>query len=113
MIGITTYTADARWGVWDLPGSLAPLGYVNAVSRAGGEPVLLPSIGSDAQVGADLIDGLIACGGPDIAPGRYGQAPRRETGQPDPSRHQYESTLVDLALARGAATPGHLQGHAV
>ena len=42
IIGITTYAERARWGVWDTPTALVPLAYVDAVSRAGGRPLLVP-----------------------------------------------------------------------
>ena len=32
VIGITTYAEQARWGAWDLPAALLPLGYVQAVA---------------------------------------------------------------------------------
>jgi gamma-glutamyl-gamma-aminobutyrate hydrolase PuuD len=42
VIGITTYVASARCAAWDMPVALLPAGYVEAASRAGGRPVLLP-----------------------------------------------------------------------
>ncbi|MGE6840951.1 gamma-glutamyl-gamma-aminobutyrate hydrolase family protein, partial [Streptomyces niveus] len=43
LIGVSTYLeTSARWGVWDLPSALLPLGYPRLVQRAGGVAVLLP-----------------------------------------------------------------------
>ena len=42
LIGLSTYREQARWGVWDQPADLLPTQYADAVTRAGGVPVLLP-----------------------------------------------------------------------
>jgi putative glutamine amidotransferase len=43
IIGITTYVEPATWGVWrDLPTTLVPHDYTEAVTQAGGRPVLIP-----------------------------------------------------------------------
>ena len=44
LVGITTYTEPARWGVWDEPAVLLPRTYADLVAAAGGTPVLLPPL---------------------------------------------------------------------
>ncbi|MDR6867370.1 putative glutamine amidotransferase [Microbacterium resistens] len=78
VIGITTYRQRASWGTWtDVPADLLPSDYAQAVEQAGGVPVLLPPVASDAAAAAvlDRLDGLLIAGGADINPSRYGQQP--------------------------------------
>jgi putative glutamine amidotransferase len=74
IIGITTYVEPATWGVWrDLPTTLLPHNYVEAVTLAGGRAVLLPP--DDGDVDADVLrtlDGLVLSGGADLDPAFYG-----------------------------------------
>jgi len=56
LIGLTSYLVPARFGVWDTEAALLPAVYVDAVTRAGGRPVLLPPVGTwDAAEVADLV----------------------------------------------------------
>ncbi len=58
VIGISAYSEQARWGVWDLPATLLPQSYADQVAVAGGAPVLLPPVqGIEAAVAS--LDGLI------------------------------------------------------
>jgi putative glutamine amidotransferase len=115
LIGITTYSALARWGVWNLPATLTPDAYVRAVADAGGTPVLLPALPEDDAsdlVGAMIepLQGLILCGGPDIAPGRYGALPSADTGAADELRDAFEHRLLDAASARAVPVLGICRG---
>ncbi len=100
VIGIVTAIEQARWGVWDSQAALSPVGYRNAVQRAGGLVILIPP---DPQLVADpdqmleLLDGLLLAGGSDIGPSRYGRAAHPETSGIVPERD-----AVELALVRGA-----------
>src|SRR6266498_3608214 len=49
VVGVSTYLESAQWGVWSRPAALLPMAYVNAVSAAGGIPVLLPPSASGAD----------------------------------------------------------------
>ena len=72
IIGITAYVVPATWGVWnDLPSTLVPHDYVEAVTLAGGRAVLLPPDDQDAGV-LRALDGLVLAGGPDVDPALYG-----------------------------------------
>ncbi|MBB4660551.1 gamma-glutamyl-gamma-aminobutyrate hydrolase family protein [Conexibacter arvalis] len=110
LIGITTYRADARWGVWELPAALTPWAYVEAVADAGGAPVLLPPAGAPAEALVERLDGLLLCGGPDIAPARYGTDADARTGPLDLPRDEHELALIAAARARELPLLGICRG---
>ncbi len=98
-IGITTYWQPAAWGVWDRAVALVPAAYIRAVDDAGGTALLLPPVGTDANV-LSLLDGLVVIGGSDVDPSYYGAAPHpRTVSQPERDEH-------DLALTRAALAAG-------
>ena len=97
IIGITTYVAQARWGAWDQPAALTPLGYVDSTVAAGGRPVLLPPVGGSVTETLALLDGIVFVGGPDLDPVLYGVEPDPETTDLRPDRD-----AAELALMRGA-----------
>jgi gamma-glutamyl-gamma-aminobutyrate hydrolase PuuD len=99
LIGITSYREQARWGTWDVAAVLLPAAYPDAVSDAGGEPVLLPTGTSSADVVARL-DGLVLAGGADIDPAQYDQPPGAHTTVVRPDRDDTELTLLETALER-------------
>ncbi|PZQ89769.1 MAG: gamma-glutamyl-gamma-aminobutyrate hydrolase [Leifsonia xyli] len=103
LIGLTTYLEQAQTGVWDVPAAFLPKVYFEAVSRAGGIPVLLPPQPVDASIAAtvlDALDGLIVTGGKDVDPARYGQAPHPATDEPRPERDAWEDALLTAAIER-------------
>ncbi len=83
-----------------------PANYSSAVHRAGGVPWLLPVFspgGADEELVGhylDRIDGLLLSGGPDLAPGHFGEEPHRELGQVSPERDEVELLLARMALKR-------------
>ncbi|MEU4156641.1 gamma-glutamyl-gamma-aminobutyrate hydrolase family protein [Actinoplanes sp. NPDC026670] len=109
IIGITSYVLPASWGVWtDLPTTLVPYDYTEAVRLAGGRAVILPPDDLDADV-LDRIDGLLLAGGADIQPSLYGQEPGPHTVfQPD--RDAGELTLLRGALDRDLPILGVCRG---
>jgi putative glutamine amidotransferase len=110
VVGITTYRADARWGVWQLPAALTPWAYVNALTLAGGAPLLLPPAPSHVDELVERIDGLIVCGGPDISPQLYG-SPTADDCQPsDDLRDTHEFRLIGAAMAAGVPMLGVCRG---
>ena len=121
VIGITTYVAPARWGPWDMPAALVPLGYVSAVAAAGGQPVLIPPSPPSPAPGPDdgggapaevlaAVDGLIFCGGPDLDPAHYGQDRAEQTVHLAPERDVPELALIRAALDGGVPMLGICRG---
>ncbi|WP_283137341.1 gamma-glutamyl-gamma-aminobutyrate hydrolase family protein [Rhizohabitans arisaemae] len=97
VIGITAYIESARFTVWDTQATLLPHRYVDQVSRAGGQPVLLPPIGEPAGL-VDRLDGLILAGGGDVDPARYGAEVHEQTDYIRRFRDESEFSLVEAAL---------------
>jgi len=77
---------------------LVPLGYVDAVSAAGGRPIVLPPLPCAVDETLGALDGLILCGGPDLDPALYGQQPVPATTAVTPERDAAELALVRAAL---------------
>jgi putative glutamine amidotransferase len=74
--------------------------YLHAVVRAGGIPVMLPSLGLPSnEVGMtfDILDGLVLTGGGDIDPGCYRKPPHPQNYDIDPQRDSLELALVRWA----------------
>ena len=77
--------------------------YTNAITRAGGLPVILPTV-SDPAVARDLLeqlDGIVFSGGEDVDPSRYGEEVWNETVYVDAVRDRSDSLLARAALASG------------
>lgn len=113
VIGLTTYLEQSKTGVWDVPASFLPKVYFDAVNRAGGIAVLIPPQtvnASDAERILDSLDGLIICGGKDVDPARYGQAPHPTTDEPRRDRDALEDALLTAALARNLPFLGICRG---
>jgi putative glutamine amidotransferase len=73
--------------------------YVDAVVRAGGLPLILPTLQpEDAAEVVAVLDGLLLTGGGDVSPQNYGAEVAPETYGEDPARDAWE-----LALVRAAA----------
>ena len=110
VIGLTSYVARARWGVWDQDAALLPWSYVRSVLRAGGVPVLLPPLPGAIEAALPRIDGLLLTGGPDVAPDRYGQDAGPDTQLPQPDRDDAETALLAEAVAAGMPVLGICRG---
>ncbi|MEV7603402.1 gamma-glutamyl-gamma-aminobutyrate hydrolase family protein [Kitasatospora sp. NPDC089797] len=110
LIGISSYQDTAAWSVWNQPAALLPQTYVDAVTRAGGTPVLLPPQPGAAGDLVDALDGLVLAGGPDLDPARYAAAPHPRTGPPHHARDDWESRLLHAALARDLPLLGVCRG---
>ena len=100
MIGITTYVTRAQWSYWDEEAVLVPAAYVQALSRAGGRPVLIPPSEHGIEETLDAVDGLVFSGGSDLDPDLYDQEPHDETFGVVPERDRAELALLEAALAR-------------
>jgi putative glutamine amidotransferase len=109
VIGISSYSQQARWGRWDDPAVLLPRRYVDKVTMAGGLPVLVPPIEGAAALLARL-DGLILSGGSDVDAARYGAPPDPAAGPFYPARDSAELDLCRHALASGLPLFGICRG---
>jgi putative glutamine amidotransferase len=107
-IGITTYTEDARWGTRAGHVTLLPTAYAEAVNRAGGRAVLIPTDDPDADT-LDRLDALVLAGGSDVEPARYGQPPHPTSAWYE-ARDEAEFVLLRAALARDLPVLGVCRG---
>jgi putative glutamine amidotransferase len=100
LIGISCYVERARWGVWDRPAALVPLGYVRAVQSAGGRPLLIPPSIEGVDETLDGLGGIVFSGGADLDPSLYGSARAPQTTEVRPDRDRGELPLMQRALER-------------
>lgn len=109
LIGITADTlADLnRDGLWNTGD------YFRAVQAAGGMPVLLPYLATEADAAELLnrLDGILFSGGPDVDPLIYGEQPHERNGAIAPERDTTELLLAKLALERDMPILGICRGH--
>lgn len=87
--------------------------YTNAITRAGGLPVILPTV-SDPAVARDLLeqlDGIVFSGGEDVNPSRYGEEVWNETVYVDSIRDNSDFLLAEAALASGKPILAICRGH--
>ncbi|MDH6574533.1 gamma-glutamyl-gamma-aminobutyrate hydrolase family protein [Kitasatospora sp. MAP5-34] len=110
LVGITSYLEEAAWGVWRQPAALLPQSYLNAVSRSGATPVLLPPQTGDTGRLLDRLDGLVIAGGSDIDPARYGAPAHPLTDLPHELRDAWEFDLLRGALDRDLPLLGVCRG---
>jgi putative glutamine amidotransferase len=109
LIGISSYSQQARWGAWDDQAVLLPRRYADKVAQAGGTPVLLPPL-SGIEHALPRLDGLVLSGGGDIDPARYAAARDRETGPASDHRDAAELALCRAALELGLPLLGICRG---
>jgi putative glutamine amidotransferase len=76
------------------------VGYTEAVTRAGGLPVLLPPNGSPPEETLQLLDGMILSGGGDIDPALHGGSHHPSVYLVTPERDRFELALTRRALRR-------------
>jgi putative glutamine amidotransferase len=110
IIGISTYVEPASFGVWrQVPCTLIPHAYVEAVTLAGGRAVLLPPDEGDDDGVLDILDGLVLAGGADVDPSLYG-APADPRTVIRPDRDGAELALLRGALDRDLPVLGVCRG---
>lgn len=81
--------------------------YIDQIERAGGVPVLLP--GSDPSI-LEVIDGLVICGGGDIAPAEYGKKNTGLSENIDPDADHRDINFARRAKELGLPTLGVCRG---
>ncbi|MDT7786412.1 MAG: putative glutamine amidotransferase [Pseudonocardiales bacterium] len=98
LIGISTYLERTRFGLWDVEAAVLYRGYLDCVVKAGGNPVMLPPVGTWTAETIGFLDGLVIAGGADVDPATYGAEPHELTGEPRRDRDDSEFALVEAAL---------------
>ena len=74
--------------------------YIDAVTRAGGEPVLLEQATDldSAKAALDTVDALILTGGEDVDPSYYNEEPDPMLEEPNPARDTSDYWMMTAAL---------------
>jgi putative glutamine amidotransferase len=87
------------------------LPYLQAVERAGGLPVALPPLNSDAvRPLLSRLSGVCLSGGPDLDPSFYGAEPHPELGPREPELDAFELAVAREADALGIPVLGICRG---
>lgn len=96
MVGITCARTSAG------ADRLAP-SYTEAIRKAGGIPVILPTLSTDQEADALLerLDGIVFSGGEDVHPSWYGEEILNETVAIDSVRDHSDSLLARAVLRSG------------
>ncbi len=110
VIGISSYLEPASYGVWNRDAVLLPRTYPDAILRAGGIPVVLPSVGDGQAELVERIDGLVLAGGADLDPSRYRQTAHPETLGVRRDRDAFEFPLLAAALEADLPVLGVCRG---
>lgn len=95
LVGVSGYCDPARWDIWEMPATLVPQRYVEAIVAAGGIAVVLPPTGMEPAI-LDRLDGLVLTAGPDVDPVHYGAAPHPKS-ELRPGRDEPELALLQAA----------------
>lgn len=74
--------------------------YFRAIDRAGGAPILIPSLAEPEHLSSifEACDGLLLSGGEDVEPSHYGETPQPELQKTNPTRDKCERQLLEWAL---------------
>ena len=100
-IGITAFIADLDYGYGRETLHAVPDDYVKAIWEAGGLPILLPILPSEASAAlVDSVDGLLLTGGGDVDPTLYGERASEPLRDVDPRRDSIESGIVHRSIDR-------------
>lgn len=110
LVGLTTYGERAQMLAWDTEFAMLQRTYVDAMFRAGGQPVLLPPVPDGAARLVGTIDALVVTGGADIEPSAYGEEQHEETIGTRPERDAWELALVRHAIDAGMPLFGVCRG---
>lgn len=86
--------------------------YVRGVMRAGGAPILVPSVDDTAALEAILAvaHGVLLTGGGDVLSLAYGEEPHPRSGYQDPDRDAMELMVARRAIERGIPVLGVCRG---
>lgn len=91
--------------------AFAPRPAIEAVVKAGGVPVIFPSVDPEDVVDyLPLFDGVAFLGGADVDPTFFGEEPHEKLGLTYRKRDLFEIELLKQALAKGKAIFGICRG---
>ncbi|SDM69715.1 putative glutamine amidotransferase [Fictibacillus solisalsi] len=91
--------------------SILNLAYSKAIIKAGGLPILLPSVDREAAYKSlALCDGLLLPGGDDIDPFFFGEEPVQSLGKVNPQQDDYEIGVLNEALEQNKPVLGICRG---
>lgn len=111
-IGITSnyQTKDVEQ---DIPVIRVQSNYTNAVAMAGGLPVPMVSLPGNgcAMDYAEMIDGLLLTGGPDMNPARWGEEPHESIRPLPRERDDFDMEVLQAVLEMGKPVFGICLGH--
>jgi putative glutamine amidotransferase len=108
LIGVTTSELRPKEQVHPIPEGEPPavemvlgITYLNGIQAAGGLPVVIPPLETDAIEGLlDRVDGICLSGGPDLDPALYAAEPHPELGPIEPALDRIELDVAARADAR-------------
>jgi putative glutamine amidotransferase len=100
LIGVTGHRHRADGGRSQLVSAVEA--YLQAISAAGGIPVILPPLegAEEAEAIQARVDGVLFTGGRDIDPRHFGETVLNETVHVEPDRDAFELPLTRAAVAR-------------
>lgn len=109
VIGAVPLVDHKLESLWMLPG------YFDAVSEAGGVPVMLPLTDDPEALSRalDVVDGAVVTGGQDVGPALYGEKGTDAAalcGELCPERDAMEALLVPMLVERDVPTLGICRG---
>ena len=86
--------------------------YFEAIKEAGGIPIMLPLLSDEETIQkcADICEGFLFTGGPDIAPERYGETPVNQSVVTFPPRDELEMAMLEAAENSGKPILGICRG---
>lgn len=86
--------------------------YLKALMAAGAIPVILPltSCVSDLKQFADILDGFLFTGGPDVHPFLFGEETQAHCGSVSPERDQMELALLPIVMETAKPILGICRG---
>jgi putative glutamine amidotransferase len=113
-IGLVADRREASFGAWrDISLDAVWTHYVEALTQAGGAPIVFPLAEAYAQapeLALDVIDGLLLPGGRDLNASSYGAEPNPENEAADPLRDRIELALAAAAVEHDVPTLGVCRG---
>jgi putative glutamine amidotransferase len=109
IIGLSPLYDVEKRGLWMRPG------YLDVLYACGAIPLVLPFDSDTVDVGqvVSICDGIVLTGGPDVAPGLYGEEVMPECGEIQTFRDELEYRLLDRVLDEDLPVLGVCRGEQV